>query len=1554
MSVTGGLVYNGKAHTPEVTVELGGVTLTKDKDYTVGYAGNINAGTAKVTVYGAGNYNGIALGSFEIEKRNVEIRWNRLEAEFDGTAKSVLAFAEGLVDGESLSVMFAYELDGHTVTPVNAGIYTVYAAISTNTNYKLAPNAQLSETFVIKPKTVEAVWGTLSFVYNGKEQAPKATYTNVSGTKLPLTVTVSGAHTDADTYTATATMGDSNYAVSAATANMRYTIAKKAVAPVVGADTNPYDGKAFVPEITVKDLNGDKLTLTYEYFKDGASLGASAPVNVGKYVARVTLSDTNYALADSDGKEIAYYDFAYTITASKADGSWTFADNVYSGSGKAPEFSYTDSAETLGFTVTYGKDKGDGTAEEYTEDKPVLAGNYVAKIVFDNGNYTEELHAFTITKKTVTVSWSGDELSVIGSGNSYRWLYDGKEHAPVATATADGEELALKVAGQTNAGSYTATATLEDNEINKNFTLSGNTHAYSIVQSTITAVKWYEYGATNPVADGAKLSYQYISVYGWDGPKLSAYGVATMQGQGTDGGTVTRTVEVPMAVTYQGNVNTTGYWSVDTYTAVAAVRNGDRNGNCTTSLAAADMSISFAVTEKQLETTVATIVWAFDADATEDADNGVYYWIYDGKAHAPEARLITSDVTYDPDDPDTYEVLPVGGKKTDAGRYYAYILPSCGYDIDEADADKVFEIRPREITIAWSGVGGAGNNFDWTYDGQPHAPVARVVSGAGGLTVTLEAITEYTDAGNYVAYARTNANFIIKEDETSSATQNFSIKQLVLDPEDIVWTGKDGSETDFTWIYDGTAYAPSATLEITLNGETVKVALKVTGEASTVGDHTAYAMLDSTKAVNANFVLKGASCGFKIENGAIAKIEWEGAENGENLEFTYDGKLHTPKAYYWLDGDKVYLNVIGGAVDAGEYVAYVTDYTGVTAGMSHVFTVKPAELTVSWAQTSVEYDKAAHSPVASFTDADGNEVTLTLGRDYAVSAFSTAGTYTAEITFLNKNYTYSDDTGSVKFTVTPKKVFINWTAKDDGTFNYEYNGKAQKPAFTCTESGITINVTGAETAVGTYVAVATADDGNYILYDSLHSDKAEREFSIVPFAITVDWKGENGSETDFEWEYSGVYVAPTATYKDWNGDEQTLTVRGERMDAGKYTATAVLPQNCSFKFTSGENAGTHSFEISPKLITDIVWEGENGSETDFEWVYTGKVITPVAKTADGDVLSVAGGATDAGDYVASAVLPNEQNYKFGEDVGGTQKFKITEKTVDVLWYGKDDSLTDFTWEYTGSIIRPAAKFVDVDGEYVEVPVNGGASSAGQHTATAADVFTNYVFSEISATQVFTIKEKSLTVTWSDNDKLADGVYTYEYNGKAQMPLASADENVNLSYTVKNADGEAVGAVIGAGEYTVTIEPADKNYVIGEETATVKVKITPKTVEVKWQSNLNLIYTGSEVAPEAWFIDADNQAVALKVTGAQIEAGEEYEATADFIKPNGNYVLKTETVTVKFDIVKNTDDLVWDWENGEWKKPETSTEPDGGDEGDGEGGETGEPVTPPDPSTEPTE
>ena len=67
--------YTGTEIKPKVTkVTVGGKTLIETKDYIVSYSDNVNAGTAKVTITGAGNYTGKKEKTFTIDKADLTIQ----------------------------------------------------------------------------------------------------------------------------------------------------------------------------------------------------------------------------------------------------------------------------------------------------------------------------------------------------------------------------------------------------------------------------------------------------------------------------------------------------------------------------------------------------------------------------------------------------------------------------------------------------------------------------------------------------------------------------------------------------------------------------------------------------------------------------------------------------------------------------------------------------------------------------------------------------------------------------------------------------------------------------------------------------------------------------------------------------------------------------------------------------------------------------------------------------------------------------------------------------------------------------------------------------------------------------------------------------------------------------------------------------------------------------------------------------------------------------------------------------------------------------------------
>lgn len=237
------VTYNTKAHTPEVTVAISGRTLEADKDYTVSYASNVNAGTATVTVTGKGNFTGSANTTFTIAKADLnlsvytisslctetEVKTSTLPSNFfladeTETGFSIALTAAGgdaiftqepaVVDGEN---MITYQLNGGTgeatfnvtVTPVSsnykAGTYDLKIQAYDKTNvsnrivFESGSAVYIGSGIKYEKATIAGHSSGMRYTY-----APDvATGATLDAAGLPLTVgtyTVTATYSDASSY----------------------------------------------------------------------------------------------------------------------------------------------------------------------------------------------------------------------------------------------------------------------------------------------------------------------------------------------------------------------------------------------------------------------------------------------------------------------------------------------------------------------------------------------------------------------------------------------------------------------------------------------------------------------------------------------------------------------------------------------------------------------------------------------------------------------------------------------------------------------------------------------------------------------------------------------------------------------------------------------------------------------------------------------------------------------------------------------------------------------------------------------------------------------------------------------------------------------------------------------------------------------------------------------------------------------------------------------------------------------------------------------------------
>jgi hypothetical protein len=348
------------------------------------------------------------------------------------------------VGGETLTPTLTY--NGESTPPVDAGVYTVVAALDATQNYNAA-NATVTITILKATPTITLTGGG-TFIYDKQTHAATASATGVGGEALTPAVTYNGSSTlplDAGDYTVAATLDETqNYNPASTTATIA--ILKATPTVTVGTiwsyytyDATPHSAVAYARGVGGEDLT--PVTITY----DGAT---EPPVNAGLYTL------------------VASYEGSQNYEAKTASGTLDIRKRTVSMSGGISNFPTYDgtpktisSAEARGVggeqlpvTVTYN---GSSTP-------PIDAGSYTVTIIFE-GSQNYEPHSLTLSSP-FTIAKAYVNITITGGG--VYLTYDGNSHGVTATATGifgeDVTPLTITYNGSTtapkNAGDYTVLA----------------------------------------------------------------------------------------------------------------------------------------------------------------------------------------------------------------------------------------------------------------------------------------------------------------------------------------------------------------------------------------------------------------------------------------------------------------------------------------------------------------------------------------------------------------------------------------------------------------------------------------------------------------------------------------------------------------------------------------------------------------------------------------------------------------------------------------------------------------------------------------------------------------------------------------------------------------------------------------------------------------------------------------------------------------------------------------------------------------------------------------
>ena len=450
-------IYNGAECKPKASVKVLDGTeetvLSENTDYTLSYENNINAGTAKVTITGKGDYSGTVERMFHIGAKPLNVTAaNADNKTYDGTnfVHITAVTLDGVCGGDTVAID-TDNLTG-TIETADAGEYTqvtlsnLSLVNNQNNNYILnQANITLPTTVTIEQADVPAVtdgirlniannlekeysyllsrlcptineegtavqknWGersyeivSIAFGQDGYYDADtaridKAENPSVSGGEadntLYLPVKFNDTQTQGKVAEVTIRITSKNYKPFDNKFEI-HAVNKKAVTfGGITAQNAVYNGspqQGYTGELTVTDSDGNTVALTPEIRYAGR-----LETGYSEKEAAPTNAGTYsiiFRVADTDETYIGKNTFNFEIARAQGNGSVTMADFKY---GEEPSVPVPVSATNGTDNVTYLYKVQDAADSAYTSEKPTKAGIYTVKATFAQ---TVNYNAFSTT-----------------------------------------------------------------------------------------------------------------------------------------------------------------------------------------------------------------------------------------------------------------------------------------------------------------------------------------------------------------------------------------------------------------------------------------------------------------------------------------------------------------------------------------------------------------------------------------------------------------------------------------------------------------------------------------------------------------------------------------------------------------------------------------------------------------------------------------------------------------------------------------------------------------------------------------------------------------------------------------------------------------------------------------------------------------------------------------------------------------------------------------------------------------------------------------------------
>ena len=1443
-------VYDGTAKEPVVTLkEADGTTEIPAGEYTVEYSGNVNVGTATVTVTAKndGNYSFNAVTeSFTIGKKQAEVL---TAPEAAGDPLTFNTRAQKLVTpGTGTGGTMVYSTDNVTFkaqipTEPNAGTYKVYYKVEGDANHSDSAVGEVSVT--IAPKTVKDPTIMLfdedgdplvSYTYDGNAKEPQVTVVDGSTTIAASEYDIRYENNTDAGNTATVNIIDrpnGNYTV---TGSATFVIEKANIVfnPAPTAANITYDGKAHELLVPGKTSGGE---VWYALNSPTTTYTAAIPqaTDAGTYTVYYKV------VGDKNHNDLTVRPVPVTIKRKPLTAitiELTPDSFEYDGKVKMPTITVKDGKTVL-------------PEEEYTwtcnETSPTNQGTYTITISDAlNGNY--DLTGVTANTATFSIGKTAQAPLVIEDkpdstiyGDTFPLTTSGGSSSGAVTWGATGPATVDAATGAvviTGVGEVTITAT---NPGDQNYLPVSDQWTFTAAPKPVTASvvvgnRAYD-GTTNAAVTSASITTINSDTVTIDPASITAAFGTPGVGTGKTVTLDTSKVKVTGADAAKYDISYPDTVTADITKATTTVTTNPEkidsltyNGQPQELITAGVTNVGFLVysldgknfsPEVPTGTGAGTYTIHYRVDETSDytgvAGASITVTI-DPRAITPEVELSESSFLYD------------GTKKE----------PKITVKDDETVID------PKQYTVTWA-------NDDPTVTG-------GLLTAAGTYTANITNVAN----GNYLFTATAQI-------EITAATQG-SLK-IIGKPEHVYYgdtvttleaTGGTGNGT-VTWsIEPGSA---DAEIDPAIGHLTVKDIGAITVKATrTVPNYApatdTWTFTVEPKLVTAEVTITGRDYDgtTAVDNAAITAAVKAGDLVNAADSITISGLTGAYEDANAGTGKTVTLNSTGATV-TGDTAKYAVSYPDTAKG-----TINPrrVDVTVTLSGNDLQTDNTVTPPAYSYAydGKDKNPTVTVIGVDGAYSAVLTASDYDVEIadnknvgnatvTVTAKaggNYTFTE--AKVQFAI--KKASAAWNTPPQAKI-LTYDGTKQELVTAGSATGGTVVYSLEQN--GTYEEAIPKETAarTYIVYymvkgDDNHEDTAPGHVSVtissreITPAIKLD---------QVSYEYDGNPQTPGVTVKDGTNtivaSEYSVSYR-DNINAG--TATVIVSDNNGGNYIVN---GTATFEITKKAPTLTT---EPAGISGLQYNGGAQELVTAGVCHEGTVeYSLNGGNYSTAIPVGTAVGTYTIDYKVRGDANHSDtgpvrlmveigKNKVTNPTITL-------SSTQFT--YNGSPQEPAITVLDNNQREIPkheytVTITGTNGNNMVDVDTYTVTITTPSTSNYDMTNDGTVNVRTFKIVPADQESISiTGTQAQvHYGDTISLGVTGGTGVGTIAWEIRAKDNSAVSSTISAtglltvtdvgGPYIVTVTRTKPNYgtvsaewefSAGKKPVTAEVTIAPK-------------------------------------------------------------------------------------------------------------------------------